>query len=184
MKGFVSIKGEQDVYTLITRINLGSVLTLVGELEESIMQLRKAVEGLAKLMGEKTSFTKTVRYNIADALLEAGRVEDGAVLFEEVPIEALQAPEPAARWPARFKWQRGRISALRGEHALAEPNLREAIEQLGPTEAVDRWMAEKARGRLTTRCALVHRGIDVEGDTRLNSSMNQMLPRLKAASRD
>lgn len=144
-KGFVAIKGMQDVYTLITRINLGSVLTLSGRVDEAIVQLRQAVDGLAKMMGDDSPFTEVARYNLADALLEAGQVEGGAAIFKDVPIEALHALEPAARWPVRFQWQRGRIAILRGDRAAAEKDLREAIAQLDPADAVDRWMTEKAR---------------------------------------
>ncbi len=150
-KGFVTLKGPQDVYTLITQINLGSALTLAGELDEAVMHLRAAVEGLSKLMGDDSPFTQTARYNLADALLEAGRVEDGAAIFALVPIEALQALEPAARWPARFQWQRGRIAMLRRNFVLGAQELRPAMEQLDTADAVDQWMLQKARQWLTGR---------------------------------
>ena len=127
--------GEDNQYTLVELMNLGSAEYDSGKLHEALRALRSADAGLTRIGGEHSPTVQAARVAEASALKDLGQNAAALALLERVDPDAYQATTSDPGRAAVLRGLRAQVSLnLHRHNALAE--LRQAVADMR-TQGVD-----------------------------------------------
>lgn len=131
---FERLAGKTALDTISTRSSIGRAYAFDGKPELALPFFLAALADARQVFGETHPTVQSIRFQLADCLLEIKQAQGVPELLAGLDPAQLNSINPSPSWPARLRYEQGKLALLNGDRQAAISLLESAARELEKNE--------------------------------------------------